>query len=155
MWTPGEDQTSPVHDHADAHCVMKILKGSLTETLYGYPCEATCTPPTMEVDNDAPSSGSSTGHKCCHSRRDPSAQSTSTTTASSELPVKKKTTYTRDQVTYISDRLGLHSVGNSLGENDFAVSLHLYTVSFHCLVQTQARVLCDDCRGRMETEVCD
>lgn len=109
----------------------------------------------MEVDNDAPSSGSSTGHKCCHSRRDPSAQSTSTTTASSELPVKKKTTYTRDQVTYISDRLGLHSVGNSLGENDFAVSLHLYTVSFHCLVQTQARVLCDDCRGRMETEVCD
>lgn len=35
-----------------------------------------------------------------------------------------------NQVAYMSDRLGLHSVGNpSTDPNDYAVSLHLYTVS--------------------------
>ncbi|KAI1745729.1 cysteine dioxygenase [Xylaria scruposa] len=28
---------SPIHDHGNAHCVMKILKGSLTETRYAFP----------------------------------------------------------------------------------------------------------------------
>ncbi|KAI8945867.1 cysteine dioxygenase [Xylaria longipes] len=28
---------SPIHDHGNAHCVMKILKGSLTETRYALP----------------------------------------------------------------------------------------------------------------------
>lgn len=35
VWTPGKG--SPVHDHADAHCLMKILKGSLKETRYNFP----------------------------------------------------------------------------------------------------------------------
>lgn len=35
VWTPGRG--SPIHDHADAHCVMKVLKGSLKETLYTWP----------------------------------------------------------------------------------------------------------------------
>lgn len=35
VWNPGKG--SPVHDHANAHCVMKILKGSLRETVYSYP----------------------------------------------------------------------------------------------------------------------
>jgi len=35
VWTPGKG--SPVHDHADAHCLMKVLKGSLKETLYEHP----------------------------------------------------------------------------------------------------------------------
>lgn len=34
-WTPGKG--SPIHDHADAHCVMKILQGSLSETRYDFP----------------------------------------------------------------------------------------------------------------------
>ncbi|KAL1961336.1 hypothetical protein VTO42DRAFT_64 [Malbranchea cinnamomea] len=35
VWSPGK--SSPIHDHANAHCVMKILKGSLKETLYDWP----------------------------------------------------------------------------------------------------------------------
>ncbi|KAF2214941.1 hypothetical protein CERZMDRAFT_57439 [Cercospora zeae-maydis SCOH1-5] len=90
VWTPGK--SSPVHDHANAHCVMKVLKGTLEETLYGFP--STC----------------------------PRASSIN------KLPVMRRTRYTADQVTYMSDRLGLHSVGNpSTDPEDFAISLHLYT----------------------------
>ncbi|RMZ80066.1 hypothetical protein DV737_g3136, partial [Chaetothyriales sp. CBS 132003] len=35
VWNPGKG--SPIHDHANAHCVMKILKGSLKETQYAVP----------------------------------------------------------------------------------------------------------------------
>ncbi|GAB7351203.1 hypothetical protein MBLNU459_g1643t1 [Dothideomycetes sp. NU459] len=35
VWNPGKG--SPIHDHANAHCVMKILKGSLTETMFHIP----------------------------------------------------------------------------------------------------------------------
>ncbi|KAH0541345.1 Cysteine dioxygenase [Glutinoglossum americanum] len=35
VWTPGKG--SPIHDHADAHCLMKVLRGSLKETLYLWP----------------------------------------------------------------------------------------------------------------------
>lgn len=35
VWSPGK--ASPIHDHANAHCIMKILKGSLTETRYAWP----------------------------------------------------------------------------------------------------------------------
>jgi len=35
VWTPGKG--SPIHDHADAHCLMKVLKGTLRETRFSYP----------------------------------------------------------------------------------------------------------------------
>lgn len=35
VWSPGRG--SPVHDHGNAHCLMKILKGNLTETRYAFP----------------------------------------------------------------------------------------------------------------------
>ena len=35
MWTPGKG--SPIHDHGNAHCLMKILKGEITETRYDFP----------------------------------------------------------------------------------------------------------------------
>lgn len=35
VWSPGK--ASPVHDHSGAHCLMKVLKGSLKETLYAWP----------------------------------------------------------------------------------------------------------------------
>ncbi|KAI1845775.1 hypothetical protein JX265_000046 [Neoarthrinium moseri] len=35
VWTPGKG--SPIHDHGNAHCLMKILKGDLTETRYDFP----------------------------------------------------------------------------------------------------------------------
>jgi len=35
VWTPGK--ASPVHDHADSHCLMKILKGRIRETRFATP----------------------------------------------------------------------------------------------------------------------
>ncbi|KAL7950074.1 RmlC-like cupin domain-containing protein [Trichoderma barbatum] len=35
VWSPGKG--SPIHDHGNAHCVMKILRGELTETRYAFP----------------------------------------------------------------------------------------------------------------------
>ncbi|KAM3418537.1 Cysteine dioxygenase [Cercospora zeina] len=119
VWTPGK--ASPVHDHADAHCVMKVLKGTLEETLYGFPCQANSSPSLAEVKSaQAAALNGNTEHIC--SATCPRASSTN------KLPVMRRTRYTADQVTYMSDRLGLHSVGNpSTDPEDFAISLHLYT----------------------------
>ncbi|KEZ41069.1 hypothetical protein SAPIO_CDS7122 [Scedosporium apiospermum] len=38
VWTPGK--SSPIHDHGNAHCLVKILKGNLTETRYEFPKES-------------------------------------------------------------------------------------------------------------------
>ncbi|KAK3390369.1 RmlC-like cupin domain-containing protein [Podospora didyma] len=35
VWSPGKG--SPIHDHGNAHCLMKVLRGSLTETRYSFP----------------------------------------------------------------------------------------------------------------------
>jgi cysteine dioxygenase len=35
VWNPGRG--SLIHDHSNAHCIMKVLKGSLKETLYSWP----------------------------------------------------------------------------------------------------------------------
>ncbi|KAI9824154.1 MAG: Cysteine dioxygenase [Sarea resinae] len=89
VWTPGK--SSPIHDHADAHCVMKVLKGSLRETLYSWP--------DRNLVNDG---------------------------QASPLCVKRDTLFTDNQVTYMSDNLGLHKITNPHPEK-VAVSLHLYT----------------------------
>ncbi|KAJ0115328.1 hypothetical protein J7T55_012605 [Diaporthe amygdali] len=45
VWTPGKG--SPIHDHGNAHCVMKILRGSLTETRYEFPTSDRAQPMRM------------------------------------------------------------------------------------------------------------
>ena len=92
VWNPGKG--SPIHDHANAHCVMKVLKGRLEETLYTIPS------PADEV---------------CRSKVTPTPPA-----------VQKQTIYSRDQVTYISDKIGLHKMSNP-SSTEVAVSLHLYT----------------------------
>ncbi|KAL5337653.1 RmlC-like cupin domain-containing protein [Aspergillus crustosus] len=89
VWSPGRG--SAIHDHANAHCVMKVLKGTLQETLYTWP------------DQDKVQHGQS-----------------------SPPEVTKVTTYGEDQVTYMSDKLGLHKIHNP-DPNNVAISLHLYT----------------------------
>ncbi|KNG48536.1 cysteine dioxygenase [Stemphylium lycopersici] len=37
VWGPGKK--SPIHDHANAHCIMKVLKGRLTETRFATPTD--------------------------------------------------------------------------------------------------------------------
>ena len=92
VWNPGRG--SPIHDHANAHCVMKILKGSLRETLYAVP---PCETGTMS------SPGTSTPPQIVYEK-----------------------TYLENQVTYISDKIGLHKISNP-SNDEVAVSLHLYT----------------------------
>ncbi|KAL4810717.1 RmlC-like cupin domain-containing protein [Aspergillus unguis] len=89
VWSPGRG--SAIHDHANAHCVMKILKGNLQETLYTWP------------DQDKVEHGQS-----------------------SPPEVTKVTEYSENQVTYMSDKLGLHKISNP-NPNEVAISLHLYT----------------------------
>lgn len=111
VWTPG--QGSPVHDHANAHCVMKVLKGNLAETIYSWPCERDVEAALCHGMDEK----SKPEHIC-------SASNNFTATA---LREKRTTTYSRDQVTYMSDKLGLHRICNP-SQTDVAVSLHLYTV---------------------------
>ncbi|GAB1200775.1 RmlC-like cupin domain-containing protein [Aspergillus pseudonomiae] len=89
VWSPGKG--SAIHDHANAHCVMKVLKGSLQETLYSWPDQS----------------------KLEHGQISPPQ-------------IKRETTYCENQVTYMSDKLGLHKISNPDPDN-VAVSLHLYT----------------------------
>ncbi|KAL2438822.1 Cysteine dioxygenase [Exophiala dermatitidis] len=97
VWNPG--RCSPIHDHANAHCVMKILKGNLKETLYSLP----------EYQPDDSDTGGS----------DSSGRST-------PPQIVKETNYSENQVTYISDKIGLHKISNP-SQTEVAVSLHLYT----------------------------
>ncbi|KAJ5267662.1 Cysteine dioxygenase [Penicillium angulare] len=85
VWNPLKG--SPIHDHANAHCIMKVLAGQLHETVYHAP------------EKDA-------GHK--------------------PLSIKSSTTFGMNEVTYISDDIGLHRVHNP-HPSQVAVSLHLYT----------------------------
>ncbi|KAH0830890.1 hypothetical protein AYO21_10839 [Fonsecaea monophora] len=92
VWNPGRG--SPIHDHADAHCVMKILKGSLKETLYALPPSLT--------------------------------EKTGSNGALMPPRIVKEATYHENEVTYISDKIGLHKISNP-SNDEVAVSLHLYT----------------------------
>ncbi|KAM0719890.1 hypothetical protein Q7P37_004025 [Cladosporium fusiforme] len=116
VWNPGKG--SPVHDHANAHCVMKVLKGTLRETLYGWPCQrssnpASCASAAQPSDPDCPNPV----HTCSAGPEplEPAA-----------LQVQRDVVYGQDQVTYMSDKLGLHRIANP-SDTEFAVSLHLYT----------------------------
>lgn len=88
VWNPGRG--SPIHDHANAHCVMKMLKGQLKETLYA---------PALDE--------ASTG-------------------ATRPPQIIKETVYSENEVTYISDQIGLHKIFNTSNDEP-AISLHLYT----------------------------
>lgn len=81
VWTPGKG--SAIHDHANAHCIVKVLKGTLRETLYHQEKEG------------------------------------------QRLTVKRVSDYKTNEVSYMSDELGLHKMEN-LGTEP-VVTLHLYT----------------------------
>ncbi|KAI5865099.1 cysteine dioxygenase type I [Durotheca rogersii] len=48
VWTPGK--ASPIHDHGNAHCLMKILRGDLTETRYDVPSGDGESPPRLKSE---------------------------------------------------------------------------------------------------------
>ncbi|OAA68386.1 cysteine dioxygenase [Niveomyces insectorum RCEF 264] len=52
VWSPGKG--SPIHDHGNAHCLMKILRGNLTETRYAFPDETKEGPLTITSEKTYP-----------------------------------------------------------------------------------------------------
>jgi len=89
-WAPGNQ--SSIHDHSDAHCFVKCLKGHLLETRYHWP---------EDMKNEDGS-----------------------------LMIQEEEDIYEDEVTYMSDELGLHRVENT-SHSDKAVSLHLYSPPFN------------------------
>ncbi|ODQ82432.1 hypothetical protein BABINDRAFT_159027 [Babjeviella inositovora NRRL Y-12698] len=100
VWEPGKG--SVIHDHADAHCIVKVLKGSLVEKLYDVP-----------KDNGSRASTAS-GH------------SANCSCAKSIMTPKKISTLKTNDVAYISDDIGLHRMMNA-DDTELAITLHLYT----------------------------
>lgn len=130
----GEGQGSAIHDHADSHCFMKMLKGDLKETRYKMPWSQPMEMPNVDigqVDSD------SDGEQAFDSE---------------QLTAEGETAITVNDVAYIngrhvirqfdgelfieliffiiSDNLGLHRVENP-SHIETAVSLHLYCPPFN------------------------
>lgn len=108
VWNPGK--ASPVHCHSNAHCLMKILSGSLQETLYEWPAGARPMTPRPATKDDL------VRKRTAHTDVDDSEQ----------MKTTRVTMLHRDDVTYISDAIGLHRISNP-SESELAISLHLYT----------------------------
>ncbi|KNE58389.1 hypothetical protein AMAG_03968 [Allomyces macrogynus ATCC 38327] len=98
-WSPGH--ISPIHDHANAHCCMKMLEGELVETRFDTPGNSASMPLHTADDHEA------------HGSR---------------LHMSGKRVLEHNKVAYISDKIGLHRVSNASDRP--AVSLHLYTPPF-------------------------
>ncbi|XP_030558126.1 cysteine dioxygenase type 1 isoform X1 [Drosophila novamexicana] len=105
----GEGHSSSVHDHADSHCFMKMLKGELREKRYRYPNR-----PTSSEDQQQHHQQQQHEHGEINDH---------------ELQEIGDTPIPVNDVAYINDNLGLHRVENP-SHADTAVSLHLYCPPF-------------------------
>lgn len=121
-----EGHASAIHDHADSHCFMKMLKGQLCEVRYAWPKDK-----TVAEDSNA------------HIGNDETAGVTEYD--GEELEELSRSTMETNGVCYINDNLGLHRVENP-SHSDVAVSLHLYCPPFEtCSIfnkQTGKRTKC-------------
>ncbi|XP_026736454.1 cysteine dioxygenase type 1 [Trichoplusia ni] len=144
----GAGHASAIHDHADSHCFMKVLSGSLEEVRYEWP--ENVQPEVMKVLNSKKSR-----RKCCSESQDlqdkiselniecqgDSCQSDSCQKRREDdgsddegydvkdMKVRGRTRMDLNDVCYINDALGLHRVENP-SHVDGAVSLHLYCPPF-------------------------
>ncbi|XP_058832539.1 cysteine dioxygenase type 1 [Topomyia yanbarensis] len=121
-----EGHASAIHDHADSHCFMKMLKGSLCEIRYAWPKDTTVNEDTSaDIGN-----GNASEEKEYNG---------------DELEEISRSTMETNGVCYINDTLGLHRVENP-SHADVAVSLHLYCPPFDtCSIfnkQTGKRTKC-------------
>lgn len=105
----GEQHSSAIHDHADSHCFMKMLRGQLTEITYAWPDNrnAECNP---EGDIGQFESGDEEYED-------------------DKLVELGRKTLETNGVCYINDNIGLHRVENP-SPSEPAVSLHLYCPPF-------------------------
>ena len=95
----GPDHKSPIHDHNGSHCIMRVLEGTLIETLYNQ-----------------------------KSFRDDAWESDTSLSPEEEIEIYQKTRETElveGETAYIHDKIGWHRVSNPSTQEP-AVSLHLY-----------------------------
>ncbi|XP_055320094.1 cysteine dioxygenase type 1 [Sitodiplosis mosellana] len=105
----GEGHGSAIHDHADSHCFMKMLKGELREIRYAWPKNnSNCIEHngSADITNQKDEEGNNEYN-------------------SSKLQELSRAIMETNSVHYINDTLGLHRVENPSHTNG-AVSLHLY-----------------------------
>lgn len=96
----GEDQQSSIHDHAGSHCFMKVIDGSVEESLYHWPSD-------IAADDD------------CHIHGDIDDEG-------NRMKLKQPRKIHSEGCLYINDSIGLHRIGNpSLTKK--AVTLHIYS----------------------------
>lgn len=105
----GEQQASAIHDHADSHCFMKMLRGQLTEIRYAWPNNRNA---ELNAQADIADSRNSDDEY-----------------DGDKLDELGRKTLETNGVCYINDNLGLHRVEN-LSPTEPAVSLHLYCPPF-------------------------
>ncbi|KAB8208177.1 RmlC-like cupin domain-containing protein [Aspergillus parasiticus] len=120
VWSPGKG--SAIHDHANAHCVMKVF-------LYPFLLVS----PSLSWPREG--WWGCVGLIKAHQVLKGSLQETLYSWPDksklehgqiSPPQIRRETTYGENQVTYMSDKLGLHKISNP-DPNNVAVSLHLYT----------------------------
>jgi len=94
----GEDQQSSIHDHAGSHCFMKVVDGSVEESLYEWPQDNDSN--NMQFNNDSDND--------------------------KNMKLKQPKKIHSDGTLYINDSIGLHRIANpSLTKK--AVTLHIYS----------------------------
>ncbi|KAI9495636.1 RmlC-like cupin domain-containing protein [Zychaea mexicana] len=138
-WSKG--QQSPIHNHSNSHCIMKVLDGQLQETQYEWPLSSSSSDDDAICKNSNTSSSGDTVAGAGNGVRSDNHQSSSSSditeavqsaSSSSEiqkgkpLAIHKCTRLHPNEVTYIHDKIGLHRISNP-DQGRGAVSLHLYT----------------------------
>lgn len=107
----GEAHSSAIHDHAESHCFMKMLRGELTEVRFAWPSN----PVVDENGNGEIGRHHEDGEEDFGDGK--------------ELQEISSSTMCLDDVAYINDHIGLHRVENP-SHTEPAVSLHLYCPPF-------------------------
>ena len=100
-WNPGRE--SPIHDHPCDGCWVKVLQGQVQECRYDdYDPEENITPSSASASNEFPMK---------------------------TLQCISDEIYKGGELSYITDSMGYHKVGNPSGTIP-AVSMHLYSPPF-------------------------
>lgn len=147
-WGPGH--ASPIHDHADAHCFMKLLSGSLEEVRYDWPenfqpevikrikkrHSRRCCSENNDISSNLNELNISCDETCPNSRQNNCEENQDGDSDSEDggynvqsMEEIGRTRLDIDDVCYINDALGLHRMENP-SHVDGAVSLHLYCPPF-------------------------
>ncbi|KPI96664.1 PREDICTED: cysteine dioxygenase type 1 [Papilio xuthus] len=154
-WGPGH--ASAIHDHADSHCFMKILSGSLEEVRYEWPNNvepevlkklktknSCCSANEIATDDRTSDLIYNCQNDTCPNFRgksdsmEHSEQDGDQDYDANKMEEIGRTALEVNDVCYINDALGLHRMENP-SYVDGAVSLHLYCPPFDSCRMFDAR----------------